>query len=159
MRKTAGILGVAGLLLCFAAISRADPPAAKDKEPGGPKKSLAEDIFDKADKHGHGFLNKYEFKKADADLAAAINQMATDGTIGKGIPSQDASASTSKFVRGFESADTDHDKKVTLAEFTDYANRAIQAADQQLQAQAAAAAAAAAKAAANASGRFGGGRR
>jgi hypothetical protein len=96
--------------------------------------------------HGHGYINKYEFKKADTALATLINEMANDGTIGKGKPSHDASSGSTTFVRGFESADTDHDKKVTLAEFTDYANRAIQAADQQLKAQAAAAAKAAAAA-------------
>jgi len=142
MRKVAGFLGVAGLLLTFAAVSFADPPAKNDKKPDDSKGKLAEDIFAKADKHNHGFINKYEFKKADAEVVAAINQMATDGTIGRPKPGQgrsDATSGPSTFVKGFDSADTDHDKKVTLAEFTDYVARAVAAADQELRAEAAAA--------------------
>jgi hypothetical protein len=147
MRKIAGIFGVAGLLMCLAAVSFADPPA-KDK-PDDSKGKLAEDIFAKADKHNHGYINKYEFKKADADLVSAITQMATDGTIGRLKPGQGranaasgpSASGTSTFVKGFDSADTDHDKKVTLAEFTDYAARAVSAADQELRAAAAQAAA------------------
>ena len=144
MRKIAGIFGVAGLLMCFAAVSFADPPA-KDKKPDDSKGKLAEDIFAKADKHNHGYITKIEFKKADNDLVVAIKQMAKDGTIGRLQPGQrraDAAATTtSNFTGGFADADTDHDKKVTLAEFTDYVSRAIAAADQELKAAAAQAAA------------------
>ena len=140
MRKLAGIFGVAGLLLCFAAVSFADPPAKNDKKADDSKGKLAEDIFAKADKHNHGFVTKIEFKKADNDLIAAIKQMAIDGTIGRPQPGQrrgDATAAaTSNFTGGFADADTDHDKKVTLAEFTDYVSRAVAAADQELQAAA-----------------------
>jgi hypothetical protein len=143
MRKFAGNFGVAGLLLSIAAIGfAADPPdKTKDKKDEAKDKigKLAEDIFTKADKHNHGFLNKYEFKKADADLIADITEMAKEGLIGKGRPSKDQpdAKSATPFVGGFADADTDKDKKVTLAEFTDYVTRAIQAADAEIRAQAA----------------------
>jgi len=146
MRKIAGIFGAAGLLLSVAAIAfAADPPAdKKDKKDEVKDKisKLAEDIFTKADKHNHGFLNKYEFKKADGDLIADITEMAKEGLIGKGKPSKDQpdAKSATPFVGGFADADTDKDKKVTLAEFTDYVTRALQYADQELRAEAAAAA-------------------
>jgi hypothetical protein len=143
MRTIAGIFGVAGLLFSIAAIGiAADPPAKKDKKDDTKDKisKLAEDIFAKADKHNHGFLNKYEFKRADADLIANIEILAKDGLIGRGKPSQDkpdAKSGAPSFSGGFADADTDHDKKVTLAEFTDYVTRAITAADQELRAEAA----------------------
>jgi hypothetical protein len=143
MRKITGILGVAGLLFCVAAVGfAADPPDKKDKKDEAKDKisKLAENIFTKADKHNHGFLNKIEFKRADNDLIADINELAKEGLIGKGRPSQDkpdAKSGTPAFVGGFADADTDHDKKVTLAEFTDYVTRAIQAADAEIRAQAA----------------------
>ena len=129
MRKIAGIFGVAGLLLSVAAVGLPPiHPPKKTRSPTTPRTAsqLAEDIFTKADKHKHGFLTKIEFKKADTELMPAIKQMAIDGTIGKGKPSRpDAKSITSAFTEGFADADTDHDKKVTLAEFTDYVSRAV----------------------------------
>ncbi|HEX3998468.1 MAG TPA: hypothetical protein VHX65_07960 [Pirellulales bacterium] len=152
MPKIAGILGVVALLLSFAAVGNADPPPKNDKKADEAKNrasQLAEDVFNKADKHKHGFLNKYEFKKADADMYSAVKQMAVDGLIGKGRPQRtknnsDTSSNTPSFTGGFADADTDHDKKVTLPEFTDYVSRAIATADENLREQAAARAAAAA---------------
>lgn len=141
MRKLARILSVAGLLLSLAAVARADAPPNKDKKTDDSKdraKQLAQDIFDKVDKHKHGFVTKIEFKKADAELTSAIKQMASDGVIGKGRPSDDAKSKIDAYAGGFADADTDHDKKVTLAEFTDYVSRAIEAADQEIRLEAAA---------------------
>jgi hypothetical protein len=141
MRKIAGIFGVAGLLLSIAAIGfAADPPKEKKTDEVKDKISkLAEDIFTKADKHNHGFLNKYEFKKADNELIADITEMAKEGLIGKGRPAKDQpdAKSATPFNGGFADADTDKDKKVTLTEFTDYVTRAIQAADAEIRAEAA----------------------
>jgi Ca2+-binding EF-hand superfamily protein len=119
--------------LCLASIGVADDPTTtKDKKADATKNQasqLAEDIFNKADKHKHGYLNKYEFKTANSELVSAINQMAADKLLGKGKPPADASTTVSNFKPTFENADTDHDKKLTLAEFTDYVSRAIVVAD------------------------------
>jgi len=186
MRKIAEIFGVAGLLLGFAAIGfAADPPAnnkdvkadAKDKT-----SQLAENIFNRADSHKHGYLNKIEFKKADTDLATAINKMSPadlrqlagdtsnwrrgQGNNGQGNNGQNnngqgnnanGQSNPPTFVRGFASADTDNDKKVTLAEFTDYTGRAIAAADDYMKQQAQAAQQAAQQARASGYGGAGGG--
>ncbi len=134
MRKIAGIFGVAGLLLSIAAIGFAADPPDKDKKDKKEEvkdkiSKLAEDIFTKADKHNHGFLNKIEFKKADSDLIAAITEMAKEGLIGKGRPSKDQPDAKSGHAVQRRlcrmTADTDHDKKVTLAEFTDYGDPAL----------------------------------
>jgi Ca2+-binding EF-hand superfamily protein len=149
MCKIVGILGMVGLLAGFASISfAADPTAKKDKKAdatANQASQLAEDIFNKADKHHHGYLNKYEFKTANSNMVSAINQMAADKLLGKGKPPADASTTAANFKLTFENADTDHDKKLTLAEFTDYVARAIVVADQDYRA---------AKAAASPKGRY-----
>ncbi len=140
MRKIAGVVFALLLVLIVATAAKADPPKTEKKKDDDSKNradQLAGDIFDKIDKHKKGFINKYEFKKADAQLSSAVKQMITDGVIGQGKPAKDAQETISNFTDGFANADTDHDKKVTLQEFTDYVSRALAAADQTVRVQAA----------------------
>lgn len=141
MRKIAGFVFMSVLVLIVASAAKADPPKTDKKKDDDSKSradQLASDIFDKIDKHKKGFLNKYDFKKADAQLNSAVKQMVTDGVIGQGKPAKDAQDTIANFTDGFANADTDHDKKVTLQEFTDYTSRAIAAADQTFRLEAAA---------------------
>ncbi len=116
-----------------------DDKAKADKpvDPAHKWDDLAAEIIARYDKKARGFLEKFQFKKVDANLAAAIEQLARDGTIGKAPKKKaDKDNKDPAFVAGFASADTDGDGKVTLAEFSDYVHRAVDAADKQLQAAA-----------------------
>jgi hypothetical protein len=129
--------GVVSALLCALVLVSPSARAAdkgKDKKPSKPTyNDLADELFKKADLHSHGFLNKIEFKKADAMLAAAIQDMVQQGTIGKKPSKKNAPSSPPQFVAGFATADADHDNKVMQTEFTTYVNQAVNAADQYYQ--------------------------
>jgi hypothetical protein len=126
------------LLCALAIVSPAARAADKGKKtPAKPTyNDLADEIFKKADLHSHGYLNKIEFKKADAMVAAAIQDMVQQGTIGKKPSKNKAPKSPPPFVPGFATADSDHDNKVMQTEFTTYVNQAVDAADQYYQYQA-----------------------
>ena len=126
-------LVVASALSIVAVDARA-ADKGKNKTPEKPSyNDLADEIFKKADVHTHGYLNKIEFKKADAMLAARINDMVQQGTIGKKPSKGKAPSSPPQFTPGFATADTDHDNKVMQTEFTTYVNNAVNAADQYYQ--------------------------
>ena len=122
----------------------ADDPPKDDQESGKHTwNDVAQSLFKKLDSHGHKFLDKAEFKKANAALDKVIRDLIKQGEIG-----QAPAASTPRrrfgnqptvkapdFEPTFATADADHDGKVTQAEFTAYVNAAIQAADQFVQAQ------------------------
>jgi hypothetical protein len=102
----------------------------KKKTPDKPTyNDLADEIFKKVDVHSHGYLNKIEFKRADGMLAAAIQDMVKQGTIGKKPAKNKAPQSPPQFTPGFATADTDHDNKVMQTEYTTYVNLAVNAAD------------------------------
>lgn len=134
------------------AVKAADAPP-DDKESGTHTwNDVAESLFKKFDSHGHKFLDKAEFKKANAALDKVIRDLIKQGEIGQAPPSegtskfrrrfgqqpQDAASTTPQFQPTFDFADADHDNKVSQSEFTAYVNAAIQAADKLVQAQQAA---------------------
>ncbi len=135
------------------ALKAADAPP-DDKESGKHTwNDVAESLFKKFDSHSHKFLDKAEFKKANAALDKVIRDLIKQGEIGQAPPSdgttkfrrrfgqqqQDTNSTAPKFQPTFDNADADHDNKVSQSEFTAYVNAAIQAADQLVQAQQAAA--------------------
>jgi Ca2+-binding EF-hand superfamily protein len=134
-----------------ATVKAADAPP-DDKETGKHTwNDVAESLFKKFDSHGHKFLDKAEFKKANAALDKVIRDLIKQGEIGQAPPSdgttkfrrrlgqqQQATSTTPQFQPTFDYADADHDNKVSQSEFTAYVNAAIQAADQYVQAQQAA---------------------
>ena len=154
-RTTIWRLATSWALIALAWAALASPARAADDPPKDDQgtgkhtwNDVAESLFKKFDAHGHKFLDKAEFKKANAALDKVIRDLIKQGEIGQAPPSdgttkfrrrfvqqQQNAATTPKFQPTFDYADADQDNKVSQSEFTAYVNAAIQAADQYVQAQ------------------------